>query len=291
MIVKGIATATLALGLLACTQTNAPQPPQPVVGLDSAFVEAAGNSPAVFRGIVLARPGSTTDGVAASRLTTLVRVDSLHQWGTAVDITAADTITVVVRDTLTLNVNTRYGFLANGLAVDSGVVVRENWKQVASTAAEWTAFIDAYNAAVPLALDRETRAHLPRIDVVFWGVVTAIQPPQISDSISRISRHSESAPSWRVATIIPRGVLRGSPGLISQPTPVLFPGSRQLMFAAVPRPGIADVRLYLLHRPGRLAGFTFAGIDTSRTFVLFDPLDVRPLGDTTRVARLLKLQP
>lgn len=285
--------SVLLFGALACTQAPGITPITIAFGplvVDTAFLSAVSDSRAVFFGTVLARPGRTTDAVELTPLTMIVRLDSAIVWDGAVTLATGGSLTVVARDSSHLSLTGKYGFLGRGIAIDTGLVIEETWRQDASTPASRSAFLNAYAIAVPAALDRETAGHLPEVDVVFWGPVTAVQPPLIPDSIKRKLR-SESWPDWRVATVVPRRVLCGSASLVSQPTRVLFPGSHHIIYAAIPRPAFADVRLFLLHRPNRLVDFTFPGIDTAGVFVLFDPLDLRPASDTTRVTNLLLARP
>ena len=283
----GIASG-LTLALVACPEPQV-LPPSPPLG-DSAFVALVGASSVVFVGTVVALPGRTTDAVPMTPRTAVVRVDSLVNWAPAVDIAPGESVTVVLRNTTLPALKSRYAFLGNGVAVDSGVVLEETARYAAESTALVASFLTGYGDAVPRAVDRETYDHLREIGLVAWGPVTAVAPVILSAEVARRNR-SESAPNWWVATIVPRRVLRGDTMLVSRPQRVFYPSSRHMIYASVPRPRDGDIGVYLLHRPAQFAELFFAGIDTAGAFVIFDTLDVRPSGDTTRVADLLKKRP
>ncbi len=255
---------------------------------DSAFVDIVAKSGAAFVGTVVARPGRTTDAVPLTRMTAIVRLDSLVAWGSAVDIAPGESITVVLQDTANVQLNTSYAFVGNGVALDTGIVVQETWREAG--AQTLVAFRDAHQSATDRAFDRETYDHLPQIALVVWGAITDEGGLALGDSVLRLNRY-ESAPEWRQAALVPRRVLRGAPSLLSQTLRVLYPGSRYSGYALSPRPKRGDLGVYLLHLPGQFPRRLFTGIDTANTFVLFDRLDARPSGDTARVVNVLNARP
>jgi hypothetical protein len=203
-----------------------------------------------------------------------------------VDINAGDSVTVVVLNATGLDVGTTYGFLAYGLVLDSSAVLQETWRADASTSARRTAFLDEYRSARTIAEDQVTFDHLPEVDLVIAGVVTSVDTTALPDSIARKNRF-ETAPAWRRAALRVRRILRGDSALTAGTVPLLFPGGTHIIYSTVPRPQTGDSGVYLVHGTGRFAGMSFAGLDTAGTFVLFHSVDVRPLGDTARVIRLL----
>ncbi|MFN0180575.1 MAG: hypothetical protein ACKVZ0_17375 [Gemmatimonadales bacterium] len=252
---------------------------------DSAFVEAVGESPVVFVGEVVARPGRTTDAIPADVPSAIVRIDTLIRTERQLTLAAGDLITVVDSAPAS-EVGKRYVFLTYGWAADSGLVVGRRWREPTSTPGAATAFVPRYQAALLAFADSVTRRHLPESDVVIAGTVSALEPwgPAGSTGLTR----SETSAAWRVARLDQPRVLRGDSSLATGVVRVVFPGTRHPIYAHIPRPDSGDSRLYLLHRLGRYPGWNFAGIDTSRAYLLIHRSDVRPIGDTSIVIQLLQ---
>jgi len=281
------AAFSVAIVCAACTMPPVSTP----ISSSTPFVGPLLSSTTVFFGTVVKIAASTTAAFPASALTTVVRVDSLIASDSAIVLAAGDSLTVVSNDNTGVTVGARFGYLSYGLVVDTGVVVQEALRAAASTSSDRQAFLSEYLNSLPLAQDERTREHLPRVDFVASAYVIGIDSAVNSDSVVRRNR-SEAAPMWRVATIKPMHVYRGDTTLVGEPVRVLFPASNHITYSLIPRPQPGDSAVYLVHRTYRLRRPLFIGVDTVVTrFVLFHDLDIRALGDTSRIAPLVVSTP
>ena len=285
-------TRSIALPVAAvCAACGGVTVSNPTTTNPPTFVDAVISSTTVFLGTVVATGARTTAAVPASPLTTVVQIDSLIASDSAIVLAAGDSVTVVSADNAGVVVGAKFGYLSYGLAADTGLVVREAWRAPASTPSQRQAFVTQYLNSLPLAEDALIREHLPQVDFVASATVTGIDSAVVSDSVARRNR-SESAAMWRVATIKPMHVYRGDTTLVNKPVRVLFPASQHITYSLIPRPQPGDSAVYLVHRTNRFRWALFIGVDTvANTFVLFHDLDVRALGDTTRIAPLVLSTP
>lgn len=267
---------------------------------DADLVPLIDSSGAVFLGDVISRGTRTTAAIPASRLTAIVRVSELADPESLSLIAPGDLVTLRVSDTTSLFENTRYGFLANILALDTGVVVGEVARLDASTSDARASAINRIRTARVAAEDGRLQRHLEDGDVVVLGVVKRLEHwtsetargsigrflRPASPGPSRRSASREGGPLWQAAHVDVRYRWRDGSGGGQGSIPLYFPGSRHVSFADAPRPAIGDSGIFIAHK-GTLPSTTRRGGDSTAYFLLHSH-DVRTVAESTKVARLVK---
>jgi hypothetical protein len=96
---------------------------------------------------------------------------------------------------------------------------------------------------------------------------------------------SEHNPRWRRAVVSVLASFAGEAGPAPIPYFVYFPGSRSWAYASAPRLAQDSVVVVLGRRLASLPEALRYGLDTTRAYVVWDSLDVRPVRDSSLVRR------
>jgi hypothetical protein len=128
----------------------------------------------------------------------------------------------------------------------------------------------------------ERRRNALASDLVLLAGVVSIDTTPAQDTLAR-RRGGEHAPRWVAMRAQVRRVFRGPAALSGEELRVLFPGSRDILYAASPRPVAAGEYLLMIRRIGRLPARFRVGLDSATTWVIYEPLDLLPPGDSSTV--------
>jgi hypothetical protein len=283
---RRIVSSALALTLSACLQWCPPKVTLSPIP-DNDLVSLVDSSAVGFVGKVIARGATTTAAAPRSRLTATVRALEILPPESLSIITAGDVVTLEMsaRDTASLFEGVNYAFLANGVSLDTGVVLAEVALLDASSAKSRSAAANRIRAARIAAEDARLQQHLAQADVVLLGAVRSVARAATRDSSVR-SRRVVGEAQWKIGQIAVRYSWRGDTAMLRYGIPLLFPGSSHIRWAGAPRLRPGDSALYLAHR-GTLPTVLRSGRDSTAFFVLHE-IDVHTVAESSRVARLLK---
>lgn len=152
-----------------------------------------------------------------------------------------------------------------------------------------------------LATGLQARRDLPirmRLEIaaaVFRGVVEKVGPPPVAGRDRPQERAGEAVnehdPEFQLAMVRVRSILRGAPAGPVQP--VLFPGSRDIMWFNGPKLKPGQDLVLLAHRPLEselmmMSPALRAFAERSRALVVTQPYDVLPAAEEKRVAGLIQ---
>jgi hypothetical protein len=288
----------------------------PVSPVDS-FATATVRGRFWFIARVIRRDTVTTKLINRTRHTTAVEVDSVIAAPSAIRPFAGRTITTIVGDTTGVESGARFLFIASGVVVDTSLVLRERGRVALEAGSDLALVTPKLFAADTVNLERAIRRRADSSAMIAVVRATAILVPPIGGQgggggergrgggrggggraggggAGAVLR-SEDDPRWRLAVVSivdsiagAANPVRGTTDAAPIPYSVYFPGSRSWKYARAPRLAQDTVVVVLGRRIGSLPPELRQGLDTTRAFVVWDSLDVRPARDSSLVRRALQ---
>jgi hypothetical protein len=243
-----------------------------------------------FGATVIKRDSITTRLIASSRLTAVVRVDTVLPGAPrAVRPLDGRIITVILSDTSDTSAvqpGDRALYVASGVLFGSGVVLRAHCRiglgggttRVTGGSPQLIAFAPLLAKADSL---NDRTDLLARTQVA--TVVAAVRVISIDSSLN-FSYPGEHNPRWRTATAYVLGRAKpanGSPN-VGDTLRFYFPGAEDFMYEGIHvRPN--EEAMVLLHRVIELSSMLRMGLDSTSGLVLSSRLDRRVAGDSSLV--------
>jgi hypothetical protein len=256
---------------------------------DSTFRAAAREATMVFVGTIVRR-GATTDAeVTPSRLTTIVRADSVLRGPPGAGNFAGDTLTLISAgtDTVGLVDGRRATFFAYGLAAGETLIVRGTLAFDASDPDSVNIVAEAFRQAAQLDADEALARLARRADLVVSGIVRRQAVVVIPDSIRR-RYGNERSPQWWQAAISNAGYFGGDSTLMRPSWSVFYPVGSDNSRPWLRRFAPGDTMIFLLRRASGLPSGLLRAVDTTGRFFLFDSAEVLPRSDSARVRRVFR---
>lgn len=262
----------------------------PTSPVDS-FATATARGRFWFTARVIRRDTVTTRLIGRTRYTTAVEVDSVVAAPSGMRRFAGRTITAIVGDTTGVMPGARFFFIAAGVAVDTNLVLRERGRVSLDAATDLATITARLYEADTLNLQRALRRRADSSAMVAVARVTAITAPQTSGGRGQGAAgalRSENNPRWRRAVVSVLTSYAGEAGPAPTSYSVYFPGSRSWAYASAPRLAQDSVVVMLGRRLASLPEALRQGLDTTRAYVVWDSLDVRPVRDSSLVRKAVR---
>jgi hypothetical protein len=194
-----------------------------------------------------------------------------------------DTITVVIDPGVNLASGDRYLFFTYGLVAGRSIAVREVARASMSGDTLSTRFVSLLDSARAYLADQRLKSALERSSIVAIGAVDSVRPLVPS------SAGGEHSSNWIRAWVRLSSVFkRDSSAAPDNRVIVVFPGSRDRIFAGAARLSAGASYLLLSRRTSALATPRRIGLDATATYFVADSLDALPPADSVRVKRILR---
>jgi hypothetical protein len=254
---------------------------------DSAFRAAAREATLAFVGTVIRRGATTDPAVRPTRLTTVVRADSVLRMPPGAGDFAGDTLTLIstAGDTVGLVDGRRATFFAYGLGAGETLILRGTFSFNDSTDSV-RLVAEAFRQSEQLDADEALARLARRADLVVRAIVGRQAVVAIPDSIQR-RYGNERSPAWWQAVILNAGYFGGDSTLMDRSWDVFYPVSAEEDSPYPRRLTTGDTMIFLLRRAGGLpAGLLGVVVDTSGRFFVFDSAEVLRQSDSARVRRV-----
>lgn len=193
----------------------------------------------IFRGTVQ-RPGAANlDIVEAGAETAIVRVDEVLAAAASVDDFTGREITVFLRQPDALRAgDQRVFFTSVGLVGETLGVL-----ELGSVAGRPAVVKARVAAARGQILEEALRARVAAADLVISGRVLSTKATYAEVRRAPLTEHD---PNWWEAVVQVRRVVRGR--VTAKTVSILYPSSRDAMWAFAPKPGAGEQGTWLLHR-------------------------------------------
>ena len=274
------ASSSRARGLLS---TGSQARPVPSAG-DSAFRAVVRDATFAFVGTVIRRGATTDPAIRPTRLTTVVRADSILRMPPGTGDFAGDTLTLVstAGDTVGLVDGRRATFFAYGVAAGETLILGATFAFGASTPDSVRRVAEAFRQSEQFDADEALARLARRADLVVRGIVRTQAVVAIPDSLRR-RYGDERSPAWWQAVILNAGYLGGDSTLMNRRWDVFYPVSADEDSPYPRRFTPGDTMIFLLRRAGGLPSGLLGVVDTSGRFFVFDSADVLRQSDSTRV--------
>jgi hypothetical protein len=229
----------------------------------------------IFKGTVRRLRAATMDGVPVTDGTVVVRVDELLESPKEFRGYAGKDITLLLAKGSSAKVGEEAVFFTNGAAYGKSIAVREVGRIDAAgkAAAELRRQVAG---ASEKAADRQLAKLITSADLVVAGKVTRVEK---STKRAPAQPETEHDPMWREAVISVESVEKGK--LEGKTVVVVFPASKDVMWAKAPKFTVGQEGVWLLHK-GQFKGVKIDG------HTALNPLDFHPKDKAQRVKRLIK---
>jgi hypothetical protein len=273
----GLIAAGMAIGTTAPAQT------------ESAYSLAA-HSSIVVEGQVVRAGASEEPLLAPSSSTAVIRINRMYAGAEFAGDQTGRTATVILSHASQLREGGQALFFGEPRFIGKTLTIADHG-ELAVDRAEGPALAGGLQARrdLPIQMRLETAT------AVFHGLVEKVGPPPVTDRTKPGERDGELAsehdPEFQLAMVRVRSVLRGAPAGPVQP--VLFPGSRDIMWFNGPKLKPGQDLILLAHRPteGELTMMSpalRAFAEKSRALVVTQPYDALPASEEKRVAGLIQ---
>ena len=280
--------------VIAC---SGEQTPQPLVGgfvsnpllINAAFRTAVRQATMVFVGTIVQRGASTEEGLNATRLMTIVQVDSVLRGPPGAGNFAGSRLTVVSApsDTAKLVVGQRATFFSYGLAAGESLIVRGTLSFDASTPDSINRVAAAFREAVQLDADTALAVLARRAHLVVRAVVGQQTPVAVPDSILR-RYGNERSPQWWQVALTSTAFVGGDSTLLRPSVDMYYPVGEQDDRRWPNRLSLGDTLIFLLRRASDMPAGIRRVVVIPERFFLMDSAAVLPPSDSTRVRSVLR---
>lgn len=273
----GLVAAGMAIGTTAPAQT------------ESAASLAARSSIVVEASVV--RPGASEEPLLApSSSTAVIHISRMYAGAEFAGDQTGRTATVFLSRASQLREGDRALFFGEPRFVGKTLTITDHGELVVSQ-------VDGPGLTTGLQARRDLpiRMRLEIATAVFRGVVEKVGPPPVGERAQTPDRDgepvSEHDPEFQLAMVKVVTRLRGE--VAGSVQPILFPGSRDIMWFNGPKLKPGQDLVLLAHRPlpselGRMSTALRAFTEKSRALVVTQPYDVLPASEEKRVAGLIQ---
>jgi len=199
----------------------------------------------IFRCTVTRLADVTVKTVPASNNTIVVKVDEIIQAPKSFDYFVGKEVTVYLKDATAVKAGDRAIFFTRGWLLGQSAAVQE----VGRLKGVSTAAVRKQIAAAGQRLkEKGLRDRIVSAELVVMGKVTDIRVPVRPRPIG------EHDPQWLEAILAVESVLRGDRTLKN--VGVWFPGSKDIVWAAMPKLTVGQEGIWFLRKEGNLAAYT-----------------------------------
>jgi hypothetical protein len=243
----------------------------------------------VFVGTVIQRGATTEEGLAATRLMTVLQVDSVLRGPRGAGNFAGERLTLVSApaDTIGLAPGKRATFFAHGLAAGESLIIRGMLSYDASAPDSVSRVSAAFREALHLDAD-SALARLGRAShLVVRGVVGQQIRIVVPDSIVRRYSNERSPQWWHVVVTSP--LYLGGDSTLMRPSLDVYYPVREEEDARWPRLFTSgDTLILLLRRASEMPSAIRRVVAIPERFFLMDSAAVLPRSDSARVRNVLR---